>query len=105
MNLQQSHDVLAVGTGETGANNFLNSSLGHAVVGLCGALGVVIAIVGILGMVRNLTRGRPGDSFKILIFGLMIGGLLFDLNLTITGVKDVGSLIGKAFDSFGSITG
>ena len=97
--------TIAVGTGETGANNFLNSSIGTAVVGLCGAVGVIVVVVCIFRMIKHVTSGKPGEGFKILIFGLLIGGLLFDLKLTINGVKDMGSLIDKTFSSVSSVTG
>lgn len=97
--------VLAVGTGETGANNFLNSTIGTAVIGLCGAVGVIVAVVCIFRMIKHVTNGKPGEGFKVLVFGLMIGGLLFNLNLTISGAKEMGSLVQKVFDSAGSVTG
>lgn len=105
MTLVDMHNVLAATTGEAGANDFLKSSIGKAVVAICGAIGIVIVVVCILRMVRSVTSGRPGEGFKILFFGLLIGGMLFDLGLTITGVKNMATLIGKFFDSANDITG
>ncbi|MGI8330901.1 hypothetical protein ACRYCC_13125 [Actinomadura scrupuli] len=97
--------VLAIGTGEDGANNFLKSSIGTAVVGLCGAFGIVVAVICIMRMVKHVSGGKPGEGFKVLVFGLLIAGLLFNLNLTISGAKSMGGLVEKVFSSVTTVTG
>jgi hypothetical protein len=104
MAVAEMYRVLAAPIGEEGANNFLDSDAGKALVALCGALALVIVVIGIVRMVNGIGRGRPGDAFKSLTFALLIGGLLFNLNLTITGVKAMSDLTGKVFTSITSIT-
>lgn len=104
MKLIAPHGVLAAPVGDTGANKFLDSPIGTAVIGLCGAVAIVIVVVCIFRMIKSVTSGRPGEGFKILVFGLIIGGLLFNLNLTVKGVNQMSGLVGKVFDSVGSIT-
>jgi len=41
----------------------------------------------------------------VLIFGLVIAGMLFNLNLTISGAKSMGGLVQKVFDSVTNVTG
>jgi hypothetical protein len=94
-----------VPVGEEGAKNFLGDSFaGAALVTICGAIAVVIVVIAILKMVNGIGRGRPGDAFKSLIFGLVIGGLLFDLNLTIMAVKAMGEVVGKVVQSWDDLT-
>ncbi len=98
--------VIAAGTGDQGANNFLtNSDFGKALAMLCGAFGVLVVVACIFRMVKHITSGKPGEGFKVLVFGLVIGALLFDLNLTIKGVDQAGTLVGKAFNSISQVTG
>ena len=99
--------VLAVppGSGETGANSFLDSSAGTALVAICGAVAVVIVVISVFKMVNGIGRGRPGEAFKSLIFGLLIGGLLFNLNLTIDGVNLMANVTKKVVTSLTSISG
>lgn len=106
MDLSRLHQVLAVPTtGEDGATSFLESPIGKAFIGICGAVGIIIVVACIFRMIRHVTGGKPGEGFKILIFGLVIGGLLFNLNLTIDGVGQASNLVEAVFDSVGSITG
>lgn len=91
--------------GRDGAENFLDSSIGTAFVGICGAVGVIVAVVCIFRMINNTTRGRPGEGFKILIFGLVIGGLLFNLNITLDAIDSASGLVQDAFTSIDDITG
>jgi hypothetical protein len=96
---------LAAPIGDTGANSFLNdSAAGKALVAICGAVAVVIVVFAVFRMINGIGRGRPGEAFKSLIFGLLIGGLLFNLNLTITGVNMMGDLVGKIFSSVDSVS-
>ena len=104
MNTAVLHHVIAVGTGEKGANTFLDQPAGKALIGICGAVGIVIVVICIFRMIKSVTSGRPGEGFKILIFGLVIGGLLFDLQVTITGVQDMSSLVGKIISSINSVS-
>ena len=97
--------VLAAPVGDTGANSFLDSSAGQALVAICGAVAVVIVVISVFRMISGIGRGRPGEAFKALVFGLLIGGLLFNLNLTIDGVTAMSDMIGKVFDSVTSVTG
>ncbi|WP_141578173.1 hypothetical protein [Actinomadura sp. WMMA1423] len=97
--------VLAAPIGDTGANSFLNDSpAGKALVAICGAVAVVIVVFAVFRMINGIGRGRPGEAFKSLIFGLLIGGLLFNLNLTLTGVNMMGDLVGKIFTSVDKVS-
>ena len=86
-----------------GANNFLGSSIGKAVVGLCGAFGIIVAVICIMRMVKHVSGGKPGEGFKVLVFGLLIAGLLFNLNLTISGAQSMGGLVEKVFSSITTV--
>jgi hypothetical protein len=109
MKIIKPHSVLAVGaggtTGQTGINSFLVSPIGIAVIGICGVVGVLIVVTCIFKMVKSVTSGRPGEGFKVLIFGLVIGGLLFNLNVTVTAISSMSDLIKNVFDSTSQITG
>lgn len=105
MSVTALRDVLAVDFGTQGANNFLDSSIGHAFEAVCGAAGVVIVVVCVIRMVNNVTKGRPGEGVRMLIYGLMIGGMLIDLSLTVKGVQAASKLVGEAVQSIGSVTG
>jgi hypothetical protein len=48
---------------------------------------------------------RTGEGFKVLVFGLLIAGMLFDLSLTIDGAKAMSGLVGDLFDSVNDLTG
>ncbi|MEU9841096.1 hypothetical protein AB0C69_17915 [Actinomadura sp. NPDC048032] len=85
--------------GQTGANSFFDSPAGKALVAICGAIAVVIVVFGVFRMINGIGRGRPGEAFKSLIFALLIGGMLFNLGLTVQGVKMMSSLVGKIFTS------
>ncbi|OLT35461.1 hypothetical protein BJF79_32400 [Actinomadura sp. CNU-125] len=99
------YGVLAEAPGSDGAESFLDSSIGGAFERICGAVGIVIAVVCIFRMVNHMTRGKPGEGFKVFFFGLVLGGLLFDLSLTVNGIDSVSGLVGRAFDSIDSVTG
>lgn len=100
------HGVLAETIGEQGAKSFLDDTdAGKALVALCGAVALVIVVIGIFRMVTSIGRGRLSDAFKQLVFSLLIGGLLFNLNLTITGVKTMSDLTGKVFSSVTQVVG
>lgn len=89
-----------IGDGDAGATSFLTDSpAGKALVAICGAVAVIIVVIAVFRMISGIGRGRPGEAFKALVFGLLIGGLLFNLNLTITGVKAMGDFTGKVFES------
>ncbi|WP_433183112.1 hypothetical protein [Actinoallomurus sp. CA-150999] len=91
--------------GGSGANNFLQSTIGTAVIGICGVIGLIIVVVCIMKMVKSVTNGRPGEGFKVFFWGLVVGGLLFRLDITVSAVGFMGGLIQKVFDSAGSVTG
>lgn len=104
--LYAAHVLAVPPDGSTGANNFLDqSAAGKALVAICGAIAVVIVVISVFRMVNGIGRGRPGEAFKSLIFGLLIGALLFNLNLTITGVNLMADVAGKVISSFSDITG
>jgi hypothetical protein len=105
MKISELHRVLAVGTGEKGANSFLQSSIGTAVIGICGVVGIIIVVVCIMKMVKSVTNGRPGEGFKVFFWGLVVGGMLFRLDVTVSAVGYMSGLIQKVFDSAGSVTG
>ncbi|MFF5259913.1 hypothetical protein ACFY4C_13275 [Actinomadura viridis] len=105
MSIPQSPRVLAAPIGEEGANSFLDSPAGEALVAICGALAIVIVVIAIFRMVSGIGRGRPGEAFKALTFGLLIGGLLFNLNLTMDGVNAMSNITGKIFSSIDQIIG
>ncbi|WP_433467306.1 hypothetical protein ACQPZP_09325 [Spirillospora sp. CA-142024] len=97
--------LLAAPVGDKGANSFLDDSpAGKALVAICGAIAVVIVVFGVFRMINGIGRGRPGEAFKSLIFALLIGGLLFNLNLTLTGVNMMGDLVGKVFSSVNTVS-
>lgn len=103
--LYGAHLLATAPTGSSGANNFLTSGAGKALVAICGAIAIVIVVISVLKMVNGIGRGRPGEAFKSLIFGLVIGALLFNLNLTIDGVSAMAKVADKVISSFSTITG
>jgi hypothetical protein len=97
--------VLAEQLGNQGASSFLGTDAGKALIAICGALALIIVVIGVIRMVNGIGRGRPGDAFRSLTFALIIGGLLFDLNLTISGVNVMSNITGKVFDSISDLVG
>jgi hypothetical protein len=91
-------------TGETGATNFFKSPFGEAVVKLCGAAAIIIVVISIFRMVSSTSRGRLGDGAKSLLYGLIVGAMLFNLNITLTGVSQMAGLVDKIFSSIGQVT-
>ncbi|GAA2404328.1 hypothetical protein GCM10010191_10070 [Actinomadura vinacea] len=91
-------------TGRSGAQEFLESPGGEALVAICGAVAVVIVVIAVFRMVNGIGRGRPGEAFRALTFGLLIGGLLFNLNLTIDGVEAMSGLVDKVFQSISKVS-
>ncbi|GAA4096778.1 MULTISPECIES: hypothetical protein [Actinomadura] len=81
-----------------------DSPAGRALVAICGALAVVIVVFAVFRMVNGIGRGRPGEAFRSLTFGLLIGGLLFNLNLTTSGVRAMGDIVGKVFESITTVS-
>ncbi|MEV0662586.1 hypothetical protein ACIBI3_22955 [Actinomadura luteofluorescens] len=98
--------VLAAGPdlGDKGAESFFGTPAGKALVAICGAIAVVIVVIGIFRMVNGIGRGRPGEAFKSLMFALLIGGMLFNLGITTKGAQMMSGLIVKVFDSFTSVS-
>lgn len=106
MDISRAHHVLAAGiNGEGGANGFLTSPIGKTFSAICGVVAIVIVVTCVLRMIRSVTTGRPGEGFRVLTFGLVIGGLLFDLSITVSAVHYMSDLIKKIFDSTDQITG
>lgn len=103
--LYTTHVLAAALDGSHGAESFLGSGAGKALIAICGAIAIVIVVISVLKMINGIGRGRPGEAFKSLVFGLVIGALLFNLNLTIDGVSAMAKVAGKVIDSFSSITG
>jgi hypothetical protein len=97
--------VLAAPIGDQGATDFLGTDAGNALIAICGALGLIIVVIGIIRMVNGIGRGRPGDAFKSLTFALLIGGLLFDLQLTVKGANVMSDITGEIFDSITQLVG
>lgn len=97
--------VLADAPGEGGATSFLDSDIGKAVVRLCGAIALLIMVVSILRMVKSVTGGRPAEGFKVLLGGLLVGGLLINLNTTVDAVSSMSDLIENVFNSFDDVAG
>lgn len=95
--------VLAVGTGDQGAQGFLDSDMGKALVGICGAVAIVVVIVCIFRMIKSMSSGKPGEAFKTLAFGLVVGGMLFNLQMTVDTTHAMSGLVTKAFASFSKI--
>lgn len=102
---QASHVLAVGGGGQQGASNFLQTTFGNAVVVICGAVGVLVAIVCIMRMIKHVSGGKPAEGFKVLIFGLVIASLLFDLNMTVSAAGTMGGLVNDAFSSVGQLTG
>lgn len=96
--------VLAVGTGDKGAHQFLGSSIGRAVVAISGVVALITLLFTAFHAYKNFSSGRPGEGIKAIIYGFIGATLMFDLNLTISGVNVMSKLVQKAFDSFGTIT-
>jgi hypothetical protein len=97
--------VLAATSGEGGANSFLNSSLGTAVTALCGAAGVLVVLSCIFKVIKHVTSGKAAEAFKVIVFGFLLAGALFQPQLAITGAKTAASFLQKALQSFSSVTG
>jgi hypothetical protein len=91
--------------GQEGANTFLDSGAGQALQKVCGAVSLIILVSCIFSMVRYFTRGNHAQGFKIITGGLVIGGLLFNLSLTVTGIQTFSGIIGKVFESLDSLVG
>lgn len=105
MKVIEPHGVLAVGTGENGANNFLSSPAGTVLVSICGACAVVVLVSCAFKTFKHFSDGKFGQGFKVIIFCLLTASLLFKLNLALSGVKDMSSVVQKVLDSVGSVTG
>ncbi|MBC6458086.1 hypothetical protein [Actinomadura sp. HBU206391] len=105
MKFTDSYFPLAEPPGEDGATDFLESDFGGVLEAFCGAVGVIIAVICIFRMINHITRGKPGDGFKTLVFGLIIGGMLFNLTMTIDAVGAMSGIVESAFDSVESVTG
>ena len=104
--LYGAHPLAVPPNGSSGATDFLEqSAAGKALVAICGAIAIVIVVISVFKMINGIGRGRPGEAFKSLIFGLLVGGLLFNLKLTIDGVDVMADVAGKIIASFRDITG
>ncbi len=99
------HTLAEEPAGSEGASTFLDSTAGKALSAICGAIAIVIVVVAILRMISGIGRGRPGEAFKSLVFGLLIGGLLFNLKFTIDAVGWMAGIVEKVFESVKQVTG
>jgi hypothetical protein len=97
--------VLAAPIGEQGANSFLDSPAGTAVKAFCGALALIIGLVGVIKMTSSLGRGRVGQAFQQVIFCWFIAGLLFNPNLTINAASFFSDVAGKILCSVNEVAG
>ncbi|MEO3826346.1 hypothetical protein [Actinomadura sp. B10D3] len=100
-----SAQALAPPDGSEGADTFFETDIGEAIVKLCGAIAVVIMLLGIFRMVRGMGRGRPVEAFRALGFGLVIGALLFNLSITVDAAQVVADLLKKLMESITEIGG
>lgn len=94
----------AGGNGQEGAQTFLDSSAGQTLTTLLGAIGVIVLIVGGLLAIKGFVSGKIGAGIKVLVGTVVICAILFAPDLLLDAVSGIGSLLGKAFDSFGSMT-
>ncbi|MFD0856748.1 hypothetical protein ACFQ07_31235 [Actinomadura adrarensis] len=97
--------VLAAPIGEEGANSFLETPAGTAVKATCGALGLIIGLVGVVRMMSSLGRGRVGQAFQTLIFCWFLAGLLFSPGLTINAASFFSDVTGKLLCSVSEVAG
>lgn len=98
------HVLADPGFGQTGVNSFFETDAGKAIGAICGAVAIIIVLFGVFRMINGIGRGRPGEAFKSLVFALLIGGLLFNLQLTVDGIKMMSGLTGKVFSSITKIS-
>lgn len=90
--------VLAT-SGESGANNFLDSTLGTWVKALAGAAGLLVAIFGVLKAIGAFLGGKMGAGIRVIIGTVVLAGILFKLDLLIDFAGWLGDIIGDAISS------
>lgn len=93
------------GDGSAGAGAFLSSPAGTVVIAICGAIAVLLVLVGIFQAASHHRKGRAAEGWRILIMCLIMGALLFNLNLTVDGIKSFSNLVSQVVSSIGSVTG
>ena len=99
----QASQVLAT-TGETGANDFLDSQIGTVITALAGAAGLLVCLIGVFKAVGAFLNGKMGQGFKVILGTAVLAGILFNLGLVVDLVSWLGDLIGDLIDSGQDIT-
>lgn len=90
--------VLAT-SGETGANNFLDSTLGTWIKAIAGAAGLLVALFGVLKAIGAFLGGKMGQGFKVILGTVVLAGILFNLGLLIDFASWLSTIIGDAISS------
>lgn len=96
-------EILAT-SGETGANDFLDSTLGGVIKAIAGAVGFLVAVVGVIRAISAFLGGKMGQGVKVIIATIVLAGILFNLDLLITAASWLGDIVGDAIDSFEGLT-
>lgn len=91
--------VLADTQASETAENFLDSPLGNIIVAICGAIGFIVALVGILKAIGAFLKGRVGEGFKYIILTALLAGILFSVRAIPDMLSVVGGWVESAMES------
>lgn len=91
--------VLADTEASETAENFLDSALGNIIVAICGAIGIIVALVGILKAIGAFAKGRVGEGFKYIVMTALLAAILFSVRAIPDMLATLGGWVESAMDS------
>lgn len=92
-------DLLAGTTGSSGADEFLDTSLGKTIQALAGALGLLVALIGVFKAIGSFISGKIGAGIKVIVGTIFIAGILFNLGFLIDFASWLSDIVGNALSS------
>lgn len=96
--------ILAAGGGKEGADSFLDSALGQVVTTIAGIVGFLVVIIGLFTVIKDFSKGKIGAGVKVIIGCVLLAALLFNLQLAISAIDWLGTIVKDGIDSVKEVT-
>lgn len=95
--------MAADASASSAATNFLNSAFGKFIVALGGAVGLLVAVVGLFKSIGKFINGRVGEGFKVIAITVLLAGILFSISSLPTIINWAADLVGNIITTLSNI--
>lgn len=82
---------------------FFDTPIGKVVNGVTKAIAAIVVLAALFAGIGNILKGKAIDAVKIFVGALVLGAILWNPDVLITGIEGLGNLVQGLFDSVDEI--